>query len=104
MSEPACPFCGSAAEETRATATVELARPLSRAAVLFAGATTLAACVGGPGDPSSSSGNSGTNGSSSSSSSSSGSSGNASSSGEPEPDPDPQPVPAYGPAPVRDAG
>ena len=106
VTDPVCPFCGATGAESGGSSAAELARPLSHAAVLFVGATTLAACAGGPGDLSSSSGGSGTSGSGSSSSSgSSGSSGDttsSSSSGEPEPDP--LPVPMYGPAPVRDAG
>ncbi|MBN9159609.1 MAG: hypothetical protein J0I07_01490 [Myxococcales bacterium] len=108
VTDPVCPFCGAAGAETGSSTAAELARPLSRAAVLFVGATTLAACVGGPGDLSSSSGGSDTSGSGSSSSGSSGDPASSSSSGqpepEPEPDPEPLPAPAYGPAPVRDAG
>ena len=84
-SETACPFCGAAIEV--ASAAPKAGPALTRAEILFASATAVAACTsGGPDDPNSSSSSSGSTSSSSSSSSSSG-----------------DPVAVYGPAPV-DAG
>jgi uncharacterized membrane protein YgcG len=101
-----CPFCGVANESAK-TAPVDLGKPLSRAAVVFFGATALAACTGGPNDPtSSSSSSSGNSSGGGNTSSSSGTSGSGTSSGtNPEPDPDPMPQPAYGVPPIDlDAG
>lgn len=106
VTDVSCPFCGGPMGEV--TAVPVASRALSRAAVVFFGATTLAACVGGPGDPSTStsSGGGSSSGTSSGASGSSGAPGASSSgtSGDPEPEPDPGAQPLYGPAPVNDAG
>lgn len=53
VSETACPFCSAAVPEgfgaaaASRTAGLAINRPLSRAAILFAGATAIAACSSG---------------------------------------------------------
>jgi hypothetical protein len=42
--EAACPFCGAAVTQVAAPARGSVARPMSRAALLFMGATTSIAC------------------------------------------------------------
>jgi hypothetical protein len=87
VSDGACPFCGAGVVDPGTPGAIS--NPLSRAAVLFVGMTTAAACTGGPetgGSPSPIS----------STSSSSGSESSSSTSGAP----DPTAVPVYGPAPT----
>ena len=92
VDESACPFCKAEVPEgfgpsALARAASAVNRPLSRAAILFAGATAIAACSSGTALPGSSGGTSGSSG---------GSSGSSGSSGEVQA--------LYGPAPVEDAG
>ena len=103
--ERACPFCGAATPEGfGACAKPALTGPvLSRAAVLFMGATAVAACSGTVAAP----GGGGDSGSSGDSPSSADSMPVALYGPGPVRDANvdsPGPVPAYGPGPIRDSG
>lgn len=99
--ETSCPFCGADVPQAVAKTTFVNAPRMTRAAILFASATTIAACGGKEADDinkvsqDDAGGSGGGGGASSSSTSSSGSSGTSGTSGTP--------VPMYGPA-VIDAG
>jgi hypothetical protein len=106
-SETRCPFCDAELGAVAPAGAKGAGTPLTRAAIIFGAAATVAACVSGGPDP-------GPTSSSSSGGSSSGTSGNTSSSGAapaygvPEIDSGPEdsggPVALYGPAPVPDGG
>jgi hypothetical protein len=106
--ETRCPFCDAELAAVAPAASAKPGTPLTRAAIIFGAAATVAACVSGGPDP-------GPTSSSSSGGSSSGTSGTSSSGaapayGVPEIDSGPDkddsggPVALYGPAPVQDGG
>ena len=126
--ESSCPFCATALEASSDAPknVAPLARGLTRAAILFAGATTIAGCggetSGSSGASSSGASSSGSSGATSSSGASSSSSSGATStvavygpapidagiddvdSGLQKKDSGVGPAPSYGPAPINDGG